>query len=338
MSEVLVTGGAGYIGSVVCRTLLERGHRVVVLDSLTEGHRAAVPPGVPFYQGDLGDSVLLEDIFDKHAIAGVVHMAAYCLVGESVTDPEKYFLNNVVQGLALLRVMRLCGVKNIIFSSTAAVYGEPRESPITEEHPTVPINPYGLSKLIFEQALETYRQAYGLRYVTFRYFNAAGAAPDCGEDHHPETHLIPLVLDQALRQQERKTTPPGEGLTVFGRDYPTPDGSCLRDYIHIRDLALAHVLALERLGNLPVSIFNLGNGQGFSVLEVIRQAAEVTGVDIPYAVGPRRAGDPAVLVASAERARRYLGWKPQFPDLREIIRSAWDWHGGHPEGYGPGQD
>lgn len=336
MSEVLVTGGAGYIGSVVCRTLLERGHRVVVVDSLVEGHRAAIREGIPFYQGELGDPVLLEKIFDNHPVAGVVHLAAFCLVGESVDDPEKYFSNNVVQGLTLLRVMRSRGIRNIIFSSTAAVYGEPRESPIPEDHCTAPINPYGLSKLVFEQALETYRRAYGLRYVTFRYFNAAGAAPECGEDHHPETHLIPLVLEQALRLQGRKPAIPGQGLTVFGRDYPTPDGSCLRDYIHIRDLALAHVLALERLEDLPVSIFNLGNGQGFSVLEVIRQAAEVTGVDIPYAVGPRRAGDPAVLVASAERARRYLGWEPQFPDLREIIRSAWEWHRGHPEGYGTG--
>jgi UDP-glucose 4-epimerase len=308
----------------------------VVVDSLTEGHGAAIPPGVPFYRGELGDPVLLEKIFKNHALTGVVHMAAFCLVGESVDDPEKYFVNNVVQGLTLLRVMRARGIRNIIFSSTAAVYGEPRQTPITEDHPTAPINPYGLSKLIFEQVLETYRRAYGLRYVTFRYFNAAGAAPDCGEDHHPETHLIPLVLDQALRQQGRKTGS-GGGLTVFGRDYPTPDGSCLRDYIHIRDLALAHVLALEKLKDLPVSIFNLGNGQGFSVLEVIRQAAEVTGVDIPYTSGPRRGGDPAELVASAERARRYLGWEPQYPDLREIIRSAWEWHRGHPEGYGDRQ-
>jgi UDP-glucose 4-epimerase len=334
MSAVLVTGGAGYIGSAVCRTLLERGHRVVVVDNLAEGHRQAVPLGATFYQGELGDPVLLEKIFQGHAVAGVVHMAACCQVGESVADPEKYFLNNVVQGLTLLRVMRFQGIRKIIFSSTAAVYGEPRESPITEEHPTAPINPYGLSKLIFEQALESYRQAYGLRYVTFRYFNAAGAAPDCGEDHHPETHLIPLVLLEALRLQGGKPPTAAKGLTVFGDDYPTPDGSCLRDYIHIRDLALAHVLALERLEDLPVSLFNLGNGRGFSVLEVIRKAAEITGTDIPYTIGPRRAGDPAALVASAERARRILGWEPQFPDLGEIMRSAWEWHRGYPAGYG----
>jgi UDP-glucose 4-epimerase len=334
MGEVLVTGGAGYIGSVVCRTLLERGHRVVVVDSLLEGHRSAVPRGAFFYQGEMGDPVLLGKIFDNHAIDGVVHLAAFCLVGESVADPEKYFSNNVVQGLSLLRAMRARGVRRIIFSSTAAVYGEPQGSPITEEHPTAPINPYGLSKLIFEQALETYRQAYGLQYVTFRYFNAAGAAADCGEDHHPETHLIPLILKQAVRLQRGQPGLSEEGLAVYGGDYPTPDGSCLRDYIHIRDLALAHVLALEKLDRLPVHIFNLGNGQGFSVLEVIRKAAEVTGVDIPYTVGPRRAGDPAALVASSDRARRYLGWEPQFPHLGDIIRSAWEWHRGHPEGYG----
>jgi UDP-glucose 4-epimerase len=229
--------------------------------------------------------------------------------------------------------MRGARVERLVFSSTAAVYGEPDELPIREDHPTRPVNPYGFSKLMFEQVLQAYHQAYGLRFVAFRYFNAAGAGRDCGEDHHPETHLIPLVLDQALRLKGLKAETPEGGLIVYGSDYPTADGSCLRDYIHIQDLALAHVLALEKIEEQSGSVFNLGNGQGFSVLEVIRQAAEVTGQDIPYTLGPRRPGDPAVLVASSERARRFLGWEPQFPALKDIIHSAWEWHRRFPQGY-----
>ena len=333
MSVVLVTGGAGYIGSVVSRTLLARGHRVVVLDNLSEGHRAAVPGEALFIRGDLEDRGLVEEILRTRSVEAVMHLAACCLVGESVSDPQKYFDNNLVRGMALLRAMRDAGVGRLIFSSTAAVYGEPDEVPITEGHPTRPVNPYGLSKLMFEQVLQAFSQAYGLRYVTFRYFNAAGAGRDCGEDHQPESHLVPLVLDQALRLQGLKPGMAAGGLTVYGSDYPTPDGSCLRDYIHIEDLALAHVLALEKIEDLPGSIFNLGNGQGFSVLEVIRQASEVTGQEIPYALGPRRPGDPAVLVASAEQARVRLGWQPQFPDLKDIIQSAWEWHRRFPRGY-----
>jgi len=334
MPYVLVTGGAGYIGSVVCQTLLQRGHSIVILDSLEEGHRSALPLKGIFFQGDLGDEILLKTIFDSYPIGAVLHLAAYCLVGESVQDPEKYYWNNVSKGLVLLKTMRAFGVKKIVFSSTAAVYGEPLSLPITENHPTQPVNPYGHSKLIFERILDWYAQAYGLWYVTFRYFNAAGAMDRLGEDHDPETHLIPLILRRALGE----INGPLEGrfkepLTVFGLDYPTPDGSCLRDYIHVHDLALAHVLALEKLDYLQQGIFNLGNDRGFSVLEVIETAREVTGKDIPYQRGRRRSGDPAVLVASSDQARQILGWEPIYPDLKNILASAWKWHQEFPKGY-----
>ncbi len=328
MKHVLVTGGAGYIGSVVCQTLLERGHSIIVLDSLEEGHRQALPTNSIFFQGDLGDEPFLKTIFDSYPIGAVLHLAAYCLVGESVQDPEKYYGNNVSKGLVLLKAMRGFGVNKIVFSSSAAVYGEPISTPIAETHPTQPVNPYGHSKLIFEQVLDWYQKAYGLKYVTFRYFNAAGAIDRLGEDHHPETHLIPLILGPLLAGERA-----AEPLTVFGTDYPTPDGSCLRDYIHIRDLALAHVLALERLDKLQERIFNLGNGMGFSVLEVIEAAGQVSGRKIPYRHGERRPGDPAVLVASSIRARKVLGWEPCYPELKEIIASAWDWHQKFPRGY-----
>jgi UDP-glucose 4-epimerase len=334
LQNVLVTGGAGYIGSVVCQTLLERGHSVVVLDSLEEGHRQALPPDGTFFQGDLGDESLLKKIFDAYPIGAVVHLAAYCQVGESVQDPEKYYGNNVSKGLVLLKAMRAFGVKKIIFSSTAAVYGEPVSTPIIEAHPTQPVNPYGHSKLIFEQVLDWYQKAYGFKYVTFRYFNAAGAIGRLGEDHHPETHLIPLILRDPLKAIRGPFMGRvNEPLTVFGLDYPTPDGSCVRDYIHVRDLALAHVLALERLDDLPVRIFNLGNDQGFSVLEVIEAAGQVSGRKIPFRNGERRPGDPAVLVASSVRARKVLGWEPRYPELKEIISSAWGWHQKFPMGY-----
>lgn len=334
MSHVLVTGGAGYIGSVVCQTLLERGHSIVILDNLEEGHRGALPSKGIFFQGDLGDAAFLKTIFESYPIDTVVHLAAHCLVGESVQDPEKYYGNNVSKGLILLKTMRASGIKKIVFSSTAAVYGEPLSTPIEENHPAKPVNPYGHSKLIFEQILDWYAQAYGLKYCTFRYFNAAGAIDLLGEDHDPESHLIPLILRKAL------TTVHGslaerfkEPLTVFGLDYPTPDGSCLRDYVHSKDLALAHVLALEKLDYLEERIFNLGNGQGFSVLEVIEAAREVTGMELPYQKGGRRPGDPAVLVASSDRARKTLGWEPRYPEIKEIIASAWRWHQKFPFGY-----
>lgn len=334
MQNVLVTGGGGYIGSVVCQTLIERGHSIVVLDDLEEGHRSALPPGGIFYQGDLGDEALLKKIFDSHSIGAVLHLAARCLVGESVRDPEKYYYNNVSKGLGLLKTMRAFGIDKIVFSSTAAVYGEPLSIPIEEAHSTFPVNPYGHSKLIFEQILEGYAQAYGLKVVTFRYFNAAGAVDRLGEDHDPETHLIPLILRMALSEiHETLAERFKEPLTVFGLDYPTPDGSCLRDYIHIQDLALAHVLALEKIDHLRQRIFNLGNGQGFSVLDVIETARKITGREIPFQKGGRRPGDPAVLVASSDQARQILGWEPRYPELKDIIASAWKWHQKFPYGY-----
>jgi UDP-glucose 4-epimerase len=334
MSHVLVTGGAGYIGSVVCQTLLQRGHSIVILDNLEEGHRSALPSKGIFIEGDLSDETLLEEIFRNYSVDAVVHLAAHCLVGESVRDPEKYYRNNVSNGLNLLRAMRVAGVREMVFSSSAAVYGEPISTPIKETHPTRPLNPYGHSKLIFEEILDWYARAFDFRYVTFRYFNAAGAFEGLGEDHEPETHLIPLILREAvgmpggLTKQNKEIT-----LTVFGTDYPTPDGSCIRDYIHIKDLALAHVLALEKLDHLHQRIFNLGNGHGFSVLEVIEAAQSITGRAIPYRVGERRPGDPAILVASSDLARQSLGWEPVFQSLKDILASAWNWHQQFPGGY-----
>ncbi len=334
MGTILVTGGAGYIGSVVCRTLLERGHGVVVLDSLEEGHRSALPAEGVFFQGDLGNESLLKNIFESYPVQAVLHLAAYCLVGESVQNPGKYYGNNVSKGVVLLETMKTFGIDKIVFSSTAAVYGEPQSTPIREGHPTRPVNPYGHSKLVFEQIMDWYTRAYGLKTVTFRYFNAAGAVDRTGEDHTPETHLVPLILKRARQISEGS---PGardeEPLTVFGLDYPTPDGSCIRDYIHIQDLALAHVLALEKLDDLRQGTFNLGNGQGFSVLEVIKAAGEIVGHEIPYQCGSRRPGDPAVLVASSDQARKVLGWEPRYPDLKDILTSAWKWHQKFPNGY-----
>jgi UDP-glucose 4-epimerase len=332
LGTILVTGGAGYIGSVVCQTLLARGHSAIVLDSLEEGHRLAVPEEALFFQGDLADANLLSHIFKTYPIEAVMHLAAYCLVGESVQDPEKYYVNNVAKGLQLLKTMRASGVTKLVFSSTAAVYGEPVSLPISEDHPVAPINPYGQSKLIFETMLQGYAEAYGFRYVTFRYFNAAGASDRFGEDHDPETHLIPIIL-RAAWQMASEGGSRVKPLEVFGGDYPTPDGSCLRDYIHISDLALAHVLALERLEDIEKRIFNLGNGRGFSVLEVIGTARKVTGQNIPFKVIDRRPGDPAVLIATSDRARQYLDWRPQFPELERIIESAWKWQQRFPKGY-----
>jgi len=332
MKPILVTGGAGYIGSIVCRLLLERGYEIVVLDNLDEGHREALPQKAVFIQGDLGDEGLLSRLFGEYSIGAVVHLAASCLVGESVQDPGKYYRNNLGNGLVLLKVMRAFQVDKLVFSSTAAVYGEPQALPITETHPTAPLNPYGHSKLVFEQILEWEEKAYGLKYVAFRYFNAAGAWEGLGEDHRPETHLIPLILRRALRAKEGKAGDE-EVLQVFGGDYATPDGTCIRDYVHVRDLALAHVLALKRLDGLTERIFNLGNERGASVLEVIQTAEEVTGCPIPFRIGDRRPGDPAVLVASSGKAAEVLGWKARFSDLREIVSSAWEWHQRFPDGY-----
>lgn len=318
--NVLVTGGAGYIGSVVTEELLTAGHAVTVYDDLSKGHRDAVAPGAAFVEADLLDEDALSRALRERAIDAVVHMAATSLVGESVQDPAKYYRTNVEGGLSLLDGMRRHGALRLVFSSTAAVYGEPEEQPIGEDAPTVPTSPYGETKLAFEHALRWYDLAYGLRYVSLRYFNAAGATARNGERHEPETHLIPLVLRVAMGK--------APAVTVFGDDYPTRDGTCVRDYIHVVDLARAHVLALhglEREGARS-GIYNLGcGGEGYSVLDVVRAACDVSGREIPVRIGPRRPGDPAVLVASSARISSELGFAPERQDLHQIIESAWKW-------------
>jgi len=324
--SILVTGGAGYIGSVAVELLEARGERVVVLDDLFRGHRAAVAPHLPFYRGQVGDRALVERIVREHAVDACVHFAALAYVGESVSEPARYFENNAAQGVALLGALVAAGVRQFVFSSTCAVYGEPQVLPIPEDHPQWPANPYGWSKLFLERVLLSYDRAYGLKFVSLRYFNAAGATPRHGEDHRPETHLVPNVLAAALGRLPH--------VAVFGSDYPTPDGTAIRDYIHIADLGAAHILALAHLRGGGASEFlNLGSGQGYSVLEVIETARQVTGRAIPVKLEPRRPGDPARLVASAERARRLLGWEPAYPDLASILRTAWQWLQAHPEGY-----
>jgi UDP-glucose 4-epimerase len=320
---VLVTGGAGYIGSHAVLALKEAGYRVVVLDNLVYGHLDIVETvlDVEFVHGDISDRPLLDQVFQTYPIDAVIHFAAYAYVGESVTNPAKYYRNNVVGTLTLLEAMVQAEVFKIVFSSTCASYGNPHQIPIPEDHPQSPINPYGMSKLMVEQILEDFDRAYGLRSVRFRYFNAAGADPQgrLGEDHSPETHLIPLVLLTALGQRDH--------ITVFGTDYKTPDGTCIRDYIHVTDLADAHILGLKYLlDDGETSVFNLGNGEGFSVKEVITAAREITGLPIPVEEGPRRAGDPAILIGSATKARKVLGWDPQYNQIEVILEHAWRWH------------
>lgn len=325
--SILVTGGAGYIGSHCVAALLEQGADVAVVDNLSKGHRKALKGG-RFYQGDVSDREFLNKVFSKEKVEAVIHFAAFSLVGESMTVPERYFRNNVTAALTLLETMLDHEVKSLVFSSTAATYGEPEYTPIDEGHPQKPTNPYGESKKIVEQMLKWCDSAHGLHYAALRYFNVAGAWRDgsIGEDHRPETHLIPLVL--AAAQGKRKS------LSLYGTDYPTKDGTCIRDYIHVEDLADAHILALRYLkaGN-PSSAFNLGNGQGFSNLEIIETARNVTGAPIPVSLEGRRPGDPAVLVASSKKAMEVLGWKPKHADVKEIIGSAWQWHKSHPDGY-----
>jgi UDP-glucose 4-epimerase len=318
--RILVTGGAGYIGSVITEELVARGHDVAVFDNLAKGHRDAVVEGAAFLQGDVLDGEALRGAFRAYGVEAVVHMAADSLVGESVGNPGKYYRSNVVGGLTLLDAMRDAGVGRIVFSSTAAVYGEPNKQPIEEDDPLAPTNPYGETKLAFERALAWYERAHGLSHVSLRYFNAAGATDRCGERHDPETHLVPLVLRAALGEA-------GE-VVIFGDDYPTKDGTCVRDYIHVRDLAHAHVLAIEAIGagRAKSRVYNLGcGGRGYTVREVIDTARDVTGRPISARVGPRRAGDPAVLVASSTRIERELGFRPRHQDLAEIIGSAFDW-------------
>ncbi len=325
--NILVTGGAGYIGSIVTEELLAQGDSVIVFDNLYTGHRAAVPPGAVFIQGDLADRAAVKALFDTHHIEAVMHFASYTLVGESMEQPFKYIGENVVNGLNLLQEAVTHGVRRFILSSTANLFDRPERIPIGEEEQVIPGSPYGESKNILERILFWLDRIYGFRYAALRYFNAAGASPtgERGEDHDPETHLIPLTLQVALGQREH--------ITIFGDDYPTRDGTCVRDYIHVTDLAQAHILALRALDS-GSRVYNLGNGQGYTVKEVVETCREVTGHSIPAVVGPRRPGDPAVLVASSEKIRRELGWQPQYPDLRTIVAHAWEWHRRHPQGYG----
>lgn len=320
---VLVTGGAGYIGSHTVLALQQAGYAVVVVDNLVYGHRDIVESvlQVEFICGDICDRTLLDQVFAQYDIAAVIHFAAYAYVGESVEEPAKYYRNNVLGTLTLLEAMLAAKVSNFVFSSTCASYGNPNQIPIPEEHPQDPINPYGMTKFMVEKILTDFDQAYGLRSVRFRYFNAAGADPEgrLGEDHNPETHLIPLVLMTALGKRDN--------ITIFGTDYKTSDGTCVRDYIHVTDLAQAHVLGLEYLlAGGETSVFNLGNGDGFSVREVIDMAKKVTELPISVVEGYRRAGDPAILIGSAAKARKVLNWQPQYADLEKIITHAWQWH------------
>ena len=320
MKKILITGGAGYVGSHTVKELLKLGYSTVVLDNLIHGHRELVQGG-ELVEGDLQDSALLQDIFSRHSIEAVIHFAAFAYVGESVTDPGKYYRNNVCGTLSLVEAMLKAGISKMIFSSTCATYGHPQEIPITEKHLQNPINPYGNSKLMVEQILRDFGNSHGLRSVIFRYFNAAGADPETqiGEWHDPETHLIPLVLDVAAEKKE--------AVQIFGTDYDTFDGTCVRDYIHVTDLANAHILGLKHLETEQDSeIFNLGNGQGYSVRQVIECAEKITGKKIEAQRAPRRSGDPAVLVGSSEKAQKILGWKTRFPRLEDIIGTAWKWH------------
>ena len=326
--NVLVCGGAGYIGSHTVYELIERGHSVVVVDSLIKGHKAAVHNDAKFYLGDIRDEDFMDQVFKENNIDAVIDFAAFSLVGESVNEPFKYYENNVYGTLKLLEAMERAGVKKIVFSSTAATYGEPENDIIVESDKTIPTNPYGETKLTVEKMLKWADNAYGIKFVALRYFNAAGAhiSGKIGEDHSPETHLIPIILQTALGQREK--------MCIFGDDYDTPDGTCVRDYIHVTDLADAHIKALEKLFKTNESgIYNLGNGKGFSVKEVIEKAKKVTGKDFKVEIEARRNGDPSTLIASSEKAIKELGWKPKFNTLDKIIETAWNWHKDHKNGY-----
>jgi len=324
--SILITGGAGYVGSVVTETLHKAGKDVVVLDSLVAGHRKAVDESIPFYEGDIADPELLERIAARHDIRQMVHLAAFLSVSESVTKPLVYFVNNTAKVIFMLETLIKHGLRNVVFSSTAGTYGESQYVPIDEAHPQNPTHPYGMSKYFVEQVLNWLDRAHGITHVALRYFNAAGATEIHGEDHSPEIHLIPLVLRVPMGQSE--------SIAIYGTDYPTPDGTCIRDYIHVADLADAHLKALEYLeeGNASEK-FNLGNGLGFSVREVVKTAEKITGIQIPTREQARRPGDPAILVASSDKARKILRWAPRYPELDPIIRSAWKWHSTHPAGY-----
>ena len=326
MSTILITGGAGYIGCHAVKELLRQGHQAIVYDNLQTGHRKATQ-STRFVEGDLADSKKLRETFQSSSINSVMHFAADCQVGEYVENPLKYFNNNVKNSLLLVEMMMDFDVKKIVFSSSAAVYGEPTKIPIPEEHPCLPLNPYGETKWIFEKILQGLHEARKLDFISLRYFNAAGAHPDgeIGEDHSPETHLIPISILSTMN---------GRPIPIFGTDYETPDGTCIRDYIHVTDLARAHLLALERLeSGGPSGIYNMGNGNGYSVKEVIETVREVTGMKVDTIESPRRSGDPARLVASSAKIKRELGWNPEYPHLGTIVDTAWQWHRKHPKGY-----
>lgn len=326
---ILVTGGTGYIGSVTIECLLAKGEQVVVLDDLARGHRSALPPDISLYQGKIGDRALVSRIAKENNLEACIHFGALIEVGESVLEPAKYFENNVGHGMALIGELVLAGLRRFVFSSTAAVYGDPEEIPITEQSRKWPKNPYGWSKLLIERLLDSYDTAYGIKFVALRYFNAAGATEKRGEDHRPESHLIPNVLAAALGQQK--------AIRVFGNNYPTPDGTPIRDYIHVVDLANAHIRALEHLRAGGQSDFlNLGTGSGYSVLQVIECVREITGRDVPVTIEPPRAGDPVRLIADPSKAKAVLGWQPVTSDLRSIVQTAWQWRLGHPHGYTEG--
>ena len=322
--NIFVTGGAGYIGSAAAEALLKAGHSVTVYDSLVTGYRGAVPEAARFIQADLGDSAALMAALASEKYEAVMHFAASIKAGESMIDPGKFFKNNLANSLQLIETARCAGVKRFVLSYTAAVYAS-NDAPLNEDSAIDPANAYGFTKLVIEQALEWYRKIHGLHFAALRYFNACGALPGRGEAHQPESHLIPLVLKVALGQSE--------AASIYGTDYPTPDGTCIRDYIHIADLVSAHLLALDALGERERLVYNLGNGSGYSVREVIETARRVTGHPIPVVESPRRSGDAPRLVASSEKIHRELGWTPRHPDLTDIIASAWDWHSTHPQGY-----
>jgi UDP-glucose 4-epimerase len=323
--NILVTGGAGYVGSVVAEKLLQYGYGVVILDNLQQGHKDAIPPGARFTLGDIRSAETLDLLFSRFRIDAVMHMAAETVVEYSMTDPKRHFEDNVAGGISLLDTMLKHDVHRFVFSSSAAVYGEPQSIPMREDHPQEPINAYGESKLMFERILDWYGKAYGLKHVCMRYFNAAGASDLLGEDHHPESHLIPNVLKAAMNG--------GGPVPVFGGDYPTQDGTCVRDYVHVADIAQAHILALEDIDRLAGNVYNLGNSQGYSVMDIIETARKVAKRDIAVRVAPRRPGDPAVLLAGSSRAKGELGWKPGFAEVEAMVETAWKWLRRHPNGY-----
>lgn len=324
--NILVTGGAGYVGSVCAAQLVNRKHQVVVYDNLSAGHRGAVPEGAAFVRGEIGDAARLRNAFRRFKIEALMHFAAKALVDESVRNPSVFYANNVSATLALLDAALECKITKLIFSSSAAVYGEPQAVPIPEDHPKQPVNPYGETKLVIEGVLGWYARAYGLRFAAMRYFNAAGATPLLGEDHRPETHLLPRLLAAALDPSKR--------FYLFGEDYPTPDGTCLRDFVHVLDIAQAHILALRHLDRIKAAAYNVGLGEGYSIRQVIEAVEEVTGRKVNVESAARRAGDPARLVASPARLSRELGWKPKHSELKNIVRTAWLWSKKHPGGYG----